>query len=154
MCIPETCEPECQRSTESKEGFLHVSVSNLVHSILSRVQFFQCPQLCFLDSLDGTLPCASAKRSRILLEVFDYCSSVGRRLSPCERAIIREVKETVFCSKFLGDRRYWLILSHAKKWFLPCCPLIWYHLHFVVSTLLFVTSEHQGEAALRRLRTL
>ena len=42
------------------------------------------------------LPCASAKRSRLLLEVFDDGSSVSRRLSLRERAIIREVNETVF----------------------------------------------------------
>ena len=47
--------------------------------------------------LGVALPCAS--------EVFDDCSSVGRRLSLRERAIMREVNETAFCSKFLGNGR-------------------------------------------------
>ena len=41
--------------------------------------------------LGVALPCVSAKRSRLLPEVFDDCSSVSRRLSPRERAIIREI---------------------------------------------------------------
>ena len=54
------------------------------------------------------LPCASAKRSRLFPEVFDDCSSVGRRLSPRERAIIREVNETVFALNFLETGGHWL----------------------------------------------
>ena len=42
------------------------------------------------------VPCASAKCSRVFLEVFDGCSSGSRR-----RAIIREVNETAFALKFL-----------------------------------------------------
>ena len=38
----------------------------------------------------------TAKRSRLLPEVFDGCSHVGRRLSPCGRAIVREMNESVF----------------------------------------------------------
>ena len=51
------------------------------------------------------LPCASAKRYRLLPEVFDDCSSVRRRLSPRGRAIIKGVNETVFAVNFLemGD---------------------------------------------------
>ena len=46
--------------------------------------------------LGGTLPCASAKRSRIPPEVFDDRSRAGCKLSPRERAIITEVNETAF----------------------------------------------------------
>ena len=55
--------------------------------------------------LGVALPCASAKRSRLLPGVFDDCSHVAGRVSLLGRAIIREVNETVVCSKFLGDRR-------------------------------------------------
>ena len=51
--------------------------------------------------LGVALPCASAKRSRLFPEVFDDCSSVRRRLSPRERAIIRDLNETVFSLSFL-----------------------------------------------------
>ena len=51
--------------------------------------------------LGVALPCASAKRSRHLPEVFDDYSYVCRRLSLRERAIIKEVKETVFALNFL-----------------------------------------------------
>ena len=47
------------------------------------------------------LPCASAKRSRLLPELFDDCSCVGRRLSPRVRVIIREVNESVLSLNFL-----------------------------------------------------
>ena len=47
------------------------------------------------------LPCTLAKRSRLLPDVFDDSSYVGRRLSPRDRAIIREVNETVFTLNFL-----------------------------------------------------
>ena len=66
------------------------------------------------------LPCASAKRSRLLAEVFYDCSSVSRRLSSRERAIIREVNETVFALNF-WRRAVLLILSHVKKWVAPFC---------------------------------
>ena len=46
------------------------------------------------------VPCASAKRSRLLLEVFDDCSTVSRR-PPRAKGIIREVNETVFVLNFL-----------------------------------------------------
>ena len=45
--------------------------------------------------------CASAKRSRLLPEVFDDCSSVRRGLALRDRAIIREVNETLFALNFL-----------------------------------------------------
>ena len=51
--------------------------------------------------LGVALPCKSAKRSRFLPEVFDGCSSVSRGLSLRERAIIREVNETVVARNFL-----------------------------------------------------
>ena len=67
--------------------------------------------------LDVMLPCASAKRSRLLPEVFDDCSSVSRRRSLRDGAIIREVSETAIALNFLD------------------CPLTWHRLHFVVSAL-------------------
>ena len=45
------------------------------------------------------LPCASAKRSCLLPEVFDDYSYAGCKLSPRDRAIIRELSDTVFCFK-------------------------------------------------------
>ena len=46
-------------------------------------------------------PCAFAKRGRVLPEGVDDCSSVCRRLSHRERAIIREVNEIAFALNFL-----------------------------------------------------
>ena len=60
--------------------------------------------------LGVALPCASANRSRLFLEVFDDCSHVGRRLSS----------------------RYGNYLSHAKRWG-TAYPLTWHHQHFTVS---------------------
>ena len=71
--------------------------------------------------LGVALPSASAKRSRLLSELLDDRSCVGRRLSPRDMAIIR-LAVLVF-------------LSNAKRWSAPCCPLTWHHQHFVVSTL-------------------
>ena len=48
-----------------------------------------------------TLPGASAKRSRLFLDVFDDCSRAGFKLSLRERAIIREMNETIFAVNFL-----------------------------------------------------
>ena len=69
------------------------------------------------------LPCASAKRTRLLPEVFDDCSYVGCGLSPLDRAIMREFERDDFFFEFPGDWRY---LSR---------PQDWHHLHFTVSTL-------------------
>ena len=49
--------------------------------------------------LGVALPCASAKRSRLLPEVFDDCSYVGCRLSLRDWAI-RELNETVIALNF------------------------------------------------------
>ena len=59
-------------------------------------------QLTVSGDLVMALPCASAKRSRLLLEVFDDCSSVCRRLSLRERrAFFRDVNKTVFARNLL-----------------------------------------------------
>ena len=50
--------------------------------------------------LGVALPCATARRSRLLPEVFDDCSSVRRWLSTRERAIVGEVNETAFALNF------------------------------------------------------
>ena len=63
-------------------------------------QGYMDTQLKMSKSADPALCVASAKRSRVLVEVFDDCSSVSRRLSLLERAI-REVHETVFALNFL-----------------------------------------------------
>ena len=47
------------------------------------------------------LPCASARRSRLLPEVLDDCSCIGRKLSTRDRAVIRELIKTVFALNFL-----------------------------------------------------
>ena len=54
-----------------------------------------------MDSLGVALPCASAKRSRLLLEVFDDCS-----------LFVLEQSSDLVCFEFLGDWR----LSHVNKW--------------------------------------
>ena len=51
--------------------------------------------------LGVALPCASAKHSLVLPEVFDDCSDVGLRLSPRDRAIIREISERAFALDIL-----------------------------------------------------
>ena len=51
--------------------------------------------------LGVALPCASAKRSRLLLENVDDCTCGGRRLSLRDWKIIREVNESVFAWNFL-----------------------------------------------------
>ena len=48
------------------------------------------------EGLGVALPYTSARRSRLFPEVFDDCSYVGCRLSPRDRAIIRELNETAF----------------------------------------------------------
>ena len=78
--------------------------------------------------LGVALPCASAKRSRLLPEVFDDYASVSRGLSSRETATTREVNETVSALNFLETGR-----TVGSE--LPDCPQNWYHLHFVVSTL-------------------
>ena len=52
-------------------------------------------------TLGVSLPCVSAKRSRLLFEVVDDCSCCGRRLSLRDRAIIREMNESVFALNFV-----------------------------------------------------
>ena len=47
------------------------------------------------------LACASATRSRLLPEVVDDCSCVGRKLSLRVRAIIRELNDTICVLNFL-----------------------------------------------------
>ena len=81
------------------------------------------------------LLCASAKRSRLLLEVvFDACQSVRRRLSPRKKAISRQMSETVFALNFL-ETGGTVDSESFEKWSTPCCPQTWHHLHFTVSTL-------------------
>ena len=52
-------------------------------------------------ALRVALPCAPVKRSRLLPEVLDDCSALSRRLSSREKAIIREMTETVLALNFL-----------------------------------------------------
>ena len=68
---------------------------------------------CVSGGLGVALPCASAKRSRLLPEVFDDCSSASCRLSP----------------------RVLVVLGHVEKLDTPCCPQAWHHLHVIVSAL-------------------
>ena len=106
-----------------------------------------------LDSggLGVALPCASAKCSRLLLEVFDDCSRAGCRLSLRDGAIIRELNETVLAVKFPETGGIGLVvLSHVKKWKTPSRPQDWHHLHFTVSALLTLTSDHQVLLSLAR----
>ena len=84
--------------------------------------------------LGVALPCASAKHSCLLPEVFDVCSSVSRWLSRRERAIIKEVNETAFTLNFL-EMVFTVGSESCEKWRTPYCPQTWHHLYFTVSTL-------------------
>ena len=77
------------------------------------------------------LPCASAKRARLLPEVFDDCSSVSRTLSPRERAIIKEVNETAFALNFLETGGIGHFES-SDKLGTPYCSKTRHRLHSVV----------------------
>ena len=78
------------------------------------------------------LPCASVKRSRVLPEVFEDCSSVSRRLSPRERTIIREVNDTAYSLNFLERGGIGRSESCEKSGVLH---LVHRHLHSIVPTL-------------------
>ena len=100
--------------------------------------------------LGVALPCASAKRSCLSPEVFDDFSLVGRMLSPCDRAIIREMNESVLA--------VFVLLSRAKRWSTPstlstylASPALLHHLHSVISDFRPPFITESGEAALRRL---
>ena len=89
----------------------------------------------YLGGLGVPLLCSSAKRSRLLPEVCDERSLAVRTLSPHERAITREVNETVFhlleTGGFVGsesrERVGYSILST------DVASLALRRLHFVVS---------------------
>ena len=86
--------------------------------------------------LGVALPCASAKRSRLLPG-----SHQGIERDRC-------------CLEFLGDWRYWSFWVMSKSGSTPSCPQDWHHLHFTVSTVISLTSDHQvflSLAALQRL---
>ena len=68
--------------------------------------------------LGVTLPCASAKHSRLFPEVSDDCSSV----------------ETGFAQNVL-EKGGTVGSESLDKCFTPICPQTWHHLHFVLSTL-------------------
>ena len=106
--------------------------------------------------LGVALPCASAKRSSLLPEVFfDDCSYVGCTRSPRERAIIRELNETVFALNFLEtcgidcsescEKVEYSILSTDLA-----SPAL-RRLHSVISDFRPPSVAESGEAALRRL---
>ena len=48
-----------------------------------------------------TQACTSATRSRLHPEIVDHCSLVGRMVSRRDRAIIREMNESIFALNFL-----------------------------------------------------
>ena len=104
--------------------------------------------------LGVALPCASSRRSRLLLEVLDVCSYVCRRRSPRERAIIREVNETVFALNFLetgvtvGSESCEQVEHSILSTDLASPALC--RLHFVISDLRPPSVTESG-SALRRL---
>ena len=81
--------------------------------------------------LSVALPCASAKRSRLLPEVFGDCSFVGCKLSPRMRTIIGEgIERDRF---FVAFEMFWrlaalVVLSHVEKWRTLSCPQDVHHL--------------------------
>ena len=105
--------------------------------------------------LDVALPCASAKRSRLFPEVFDDCSSVGLRLSPRDRAIIREVNETVFALNMLETGCIGLSESceevEYSMFSTDLASLAFHRLHSVISDFRPPRVTESGEAALWRL---
>ena len=101
------------------------------------------------------LLCASAKHSLLLPEVFDDCSYVGRRRSPRDRVIIRELNESVFpvncfetdsigCSESFEKVGYSIL---SRDLALPTH----HRLHSVTSDFRTPSVTEFGEAALRRL---
>ena len=105
--------------------------------------------------LGGALPCASAKRSRLLPEVFDDCSSVTRRVSPRERAIIMELNETVFAQNFLetggtvGPESF-VKVDYSILFTKMASPAL-HRLHSVICDFRPPSATGSGEAALLRL---
>ena len=101
------------------------------------------------------LPCASAKHSRLLPEVFDDCSSVCRRLSLRERAIIRDLSEIVFALDLLETGSIVGSVSCEKVvfsiLFTDLASPALRRLHFVISDFGPPRVTESGEAALRRL---
>ena len=101
------------------------------------------------------LPCASAKRPRLLPEVIDDCWYVGRRLSARDVAVIREFNETVFALIFLetggvgrsesSEKVRYSILSTDLAAPAP------HRLHSVISDFRPPSFAESGEAALQRL---
>ena len=79
-------------------------------------------------SLGVALPCASAKRSRLVLDVVDDCSHVGRRFCRRDGAIIREMNDSFFTLNFLENGGIGLNITCET----PYLPLIWHHQHFTV----------------------
>ena len=87
----------------------------------------------YSTGLGVALPYASARRSRFHSEILDDWSCGGRRLSFRDRATIMEMNESFFALNFLETGGI-VILSHAKKWCTPSCPLTWHRQHFAVTT--------------------
>ena len=105
--------------------------------------------------LGVALPCASAKRSRVRPEFFDDCSSVSRRVSLRDRAIIREVNETAFALNFLEtggtvDSESCEIVGYSIL-STDLAPPALHRLHSVIPDFRPPSVAESGEAALRRL---
>ena len=103
------------------------------------------------------LPCASAKPSRLFPEVFDDCSNVGCKLSPRDRAIIKEMNESVFalnlletggigCSESCEKVDYSILSTGLAS------PAL-HRLHSMISDFRPPSDTESDEAALRRLLT-
>ena len=101
------------------------------------------------------LPCASAKLSRNFPGVCDGCSSVSGGLSLRERAIIREVNETVFALNFFETGGIVGSESREKVGYstlsIHLASLALHRLHSVISDFRPSSVTESVEAALRRL---
>ena len=99
--------------------------------------------------------CASAKHSRLLPDVFDDCSYVGHRRSPRDRAIIRELNETVFAINFLETGGLGLSVSRERleysTLFTALASSSLHRLYSLISDFRPPSGAESGEAALRRL---
>ena len=153
---------ELTRAAERKEGGRRgrgPAASKLTFLLAATLGYFGGVAACLIDSggLGVALPCASTRRSRILANLFDGCSCVGRRLSPREMARIIEMNESVFSLSFLETGGIGLSESREKV----VCSILSTDLasptlrllHIVISDFRPPSVAESGEAAFRRLFT-
>ena len=99
------------------------------------------------------LPCASAKRPRLHPDFLMTAHGCGRRLSPRDRAIIKEMNESVFAMNFLTTGGYSESCEKVEYCMLStdvASPTL-RRLHSVISDFRPSSGTESSEAALRIL---